>query len=90
LIETGLALAGCRLARTPRLRLGLPVLRRSPVCTYAVAVTPVEPLGARIARFPNDRGLPRTSGGSASTSPFARPAQRSLPVTACMLAESLS
>ena len=34
-------------------------------------------------------GLPHKPGGSASTLEFSRPAQRSLLVTACMLAESL-
>lgn len=69
----GLALVGCRLARTSRLRLGLPVLRRSPMCMHAVAITPAQPLVARIARFPSG-GLPRISGGSASALPFSRPA----------------
>ena len=40
--------------------------------------------------FPNGGGLPRISGGSASALPFSRPAQRSLLVTACALAESLT
>ena len=40
--------------------------------------------------FPSDTGLPRNSGGSAPASPFPRPAQRSLLVTACMLAKSLT
>jgi len=74
----GLALAGCRLAHTPRLRLGLPVLRRSPLYMHAVAITPAEPLGAFIARFPSGGGLPRIADGSASALPFSRPAQRSL------------
>ena len=39
--------------------------------------------------FPSDGGLPRISGGSAPALPFSRPAQRSLLVTACMLAKSL-
>ena len=39
--------------------------------------------------FSNDGGLPRSSGGSAPASPFSRPAQRSLHVTACALAGSL-
>ena len=39
--------------------------------------------------FPSNGGLPRISGGSAPALPFSRPAQRSLLVTACMLAESL-
>ena len=74
----GPALAGCRLAHTPHRRLGFPVLRRSPLYMHAVATTPAEPLGARIARFPSNSGLPRNSGGSASALPFSRPAQRSL------------
>ena len=40
--------------------------------------------------FPNGGGLPRNSGGSASALPFSRPARRSLHVTACALAESLT
>ena len=35
-------------------------------------------------------GLPRITGGSASALPFSRPAQRSLHVTACALAKSLT
>jgi len=58
--------------------LGLPVLHRISLCIHAVATTPAGPLGARIAHFPNDGGLPRNSGGSAPALPFSRPAQRSL------------
>ena len=58
--------------------------------THAVAITPAEPLGACVVRFPNGGGLPRNSGGSASALPFSRPAQRSLHVTACALAKSLT
>ena len=39
---------------------------------------------------PNGGGLPRNSGGSASALPLSRPAQRSLHVTACALAKSLT
>jgi len=35
-------------------------------------------LGALVACFPNDGGLPRSKGGSAPALPFSRPAQRSL------------
>ncbi len=76
--QPGLALAGCQLVRTAHHRLGLPVLRRSPLYMHAVATTPVEPLGARFARFLSSGGLPRNSGVSASTLPFSRPAQSSL------------
>ena len=38
--------------------------------------------------FSNDGGLPRSSGGSAPALPFSRPAQRSLLVSARILAES--
>jgi len=54
----------------------------------AAANTPVEPPGARFAHFPSDDSLPRFYVGSASTSPFSGPAQRSLHVAARMLAES--
>jgi len=40
--------------------------------------------------FPSSSGLPRISAGSASTSPFSRPAQRSLLVTAYLFAKSLA
>ena len=47
----GLSLAGFRLVRaTPPT--GLPVLRPSPSSMRAAATTPVEPDGARVARFP--------------------------------------
>ena len=39
---------------------------------------------------PATAAFPRNSGGSAPALPFSRPAQRSLLVTACMLAESLT
>ena len=77
--------------------LGLPVLRRISLYMHAVANTPAclrpsdrqaGPLGARVALFPNDGGLPRSTVGSAPASPFSRPAQHSLRVTACILAES--
>ena len=62
----------------------------NPHFAHAVATTPAEPLGACVVRFPNGGGLPRNSGRSASALPFSRPAQRSLHVTACALAESLT
>lgn len=72
---------------SPHLPTGLPVLRSFPICRHAIATTPVE-LGASFT-FPSNSGLPRITAGSASTSPFSRPAQRSLHVTACLLAELL-
>ena len=39
--------------------------------------------------YTSDGGLPPNSEESASALPFSRPAQRSLRVTACLLAESL-
>ena len=60
-----LPLAGVRLARaTPPT--GLPVLRPSPSCMRAAAITPAESAGALVARFPADGSLPRIVGGSAS------------------------
>ena len=71
-----LTLAGCPLARaTPPA--GLPVLRPIPSSTRAAAITPAEPVGARVARFPTAGSLPRIPGGSASASLVSRPAQRS-------------
>ena len=63
------------------------MLLLSPSCVHATVHTPAEPTGARIARFPAAGSLPRFLGGSASALPFSRPAQRSLHVVACTLAE---
>ena len=70
--------------------LGLPVLRRTSLYIHAVASTPAGPLGARVAVFffSNGGGLPRLTIGSAPALQFSRLAQRSLRVTACILAES--
>src|SRR5437899_9278564 len=55
---------------------GLPNLRRS-LFLHAVLNTPVDQTGA--CRFlPCPRGLPRLTGGSASTTSLSRPAQASL------------
>ena len=51
------------------------------------ATTPAEPAGASVARFPANGSLPRIRAGSASASPFSRPAQRSLRVAARMVAD---
>ena len=45
---------------------------------HADANTPAEPLGAFVARFPNNGGLPRFDFGSASAMEVSRRAQRSL------------
>jgi len=45
---------------------------------HAIVTTPAERLGAPIALFPRRGSLPRNTGGSASASPFSRPARRSL------------
>jgi len=60
------------------------VLPRSP-CAHILPPLPRwKLLGALFAHFPSNRGLPRFVGGSASTSAFSRPAQRSLPLqSAC-------
>ena len=58
--------------------MGLPVLPRSSSCMHAATNTPAEPLGVRVARYPNDDSLPRICGGSASALRFSRPAQCSL------------
>ena len=63
------------------------MLLLSPSCVHATVNTPAEPTGARVARFPAAGSLPRFLGGSASALPFSRPAQRSLHVVACTLAE---
>src|SRR5258707_14290194 len=55
---------------------GLPNLRR-PLFLHAVLSTPMDRTGA--CRFlPCSRGLPRLTGGSASTTSLSRPAQASL------------
>ena len=75
---------------------GLPVLRSISVYRHAVVITPVA-RWALIARgtaysnrfpVPSGSGLPHPSARSASTLVISRPAQRSLAITACRLAES--
>ena len=76
--------------------LGLPVLRSISVYRHAVVNTPVA-RWALIARgtaysnrfpVPSGGGLPHILARSATTLDFSRPAQRSLAITACRLAES--
>ena len=55
---------------------GLPNLRR-PLFLHAVLSTPVDRTGA-VGFLPCSRGLPRLTGGSASTTSLSRPAQASL------------
>ena len=64
--------------RVPRHRAGLPVLRPFPSSMRAAAITPAEPVGACVARFPTGASLPRFCGGSASALHVSRPARRSL------------
>ena len=70
---------------------GFPVLPRLPSSMHAGATTPAD--AARCTcRFSSRAtdGLPLTQGGSASALPVSRPAQRSLHVPACMVAELLN
>ena len=76
--------------------LGFPVLRCVSVYRHAVVNTPVA-RWALIARgtaysnrfpVPSGGGLPYHRARSATTLDFSRPAQRSLAITACRLAES--
>jgi hypothetical protein len=84
------SLARHRLAgHTPQPPRGASRVTPIPLYMHAVALTPAEPSGARVVRFPNGGGLPQNAAGSAPASPFSRPAQRSLHVMACMLARSL-
>jgi len=76
-IRPGLSLAGVRLEGAPLRHIGLPVLRSVPMCLHAVAITPADLLGPSLVP-PSNSGLPPNSAGSASASPFSRPAQRSL------------
>ena len=72
------ALAGCRLARAT------PPDRASRVASIPLFhachsnITPAEPVGAYVARFPTGASLPRFRGGSASALRVSRPARRSL------------
>ena len=63
------------------------MLLLSPSCVHATVNTPAEATAARVARLAVAGSLPRVIGGSASALPFSRPAQRSLRVVACTLAE---
>ena len=73
-----LTLAGCRLARAT------PPDRASRVASIPLFhachsnITPAEPLGACVARFPTGGSLPRFRGGSASALRVSGPARRSL------------
>ena len=92
----GLSLTGVRLRVTRPHRIGFPVLRSISVYRHAVVNTPVA-RWALIARgtaysnrfpVPSGGGLPHIHARSATTLDFSRPAQRSLAITACRLAES--
>ena len=94
----GLSLTGVRLRVTRPHRMGFPVLRSISVYRHAVVITPVA-RWALIAhgtaysnRFPvpSGGGLPHISARSATTLDFSRPAQRSLAITACRLADRQS
>ena len=68
---------------------GLPVLHTTPL-SHMPSPLPRRNRWVRTSfSFPNGGGLPRDVGGSASALRFSRPAQRSLHVTACALAESV-
>ena len=78
----GLSLTGVRLVSIHH-RWGFPCCVGSP-CIRAFAITPAGPMRALLS-FSNDGGLPRSM--SAPALPFSRPAQRSLHVSARILAE---
>ena len=90
-----LSLTGVWLRVTPSPH-GLPVLRSISVYRHAVVITPVARWTviargtAYSNRFPvsSGGGLPHSDARSASTLVVSRPAQRSLAITACRLAES--
>ena len=82
----GLPLAGVRFARaTPPT--GLPVLRPSPSCMHAAAITPTEPAGALVARFPADGSLPRIFRRVGFRMTRFEACSAFTRVAACMLAE---
>ena len=54
------------------------MLRPFPSSMRAAAITPADPVGACVARFPTGASLPRFCGGSASALHVSRPARRSL------------
>ena len=64
-------------------------MRLSSSSLHAVTNTPTESQAALFVRFTCDCGLPRITGGSASVSPFSRPAQCSHNITACRVAKFL-
>ena len=67
---------------------GFPCSVRSP-CTCMPSPLPRRNRWVHLSLdFPSSGGLPQVAAGSASASLFSRPAQRSLHVTACMLAKS--
>lgn len=89
-IAPSLSVAGVWLVFTLRPREGLPVLLRS---SFVCMLLPLPRRKSRVhfpLSSPGTGSLPRFSGGSASALRFSRPAQRSLHVTACILAKSLN
>ena len=87
-IAPGASLAGLRLILTPITSWGFPC-RIALRYTHAIAIAPTEQPGAFVARCPGHDSLPPSHEGSASVSSISRSAQRSLLVTAYVLARSL-
>ena len=61
-----------------------------PLCVHAIAITPASSMELVRSSISIDCGLPPETVGSAPAIVFSGPAQRSLHVTACTLAESPS
>ena len=74
----GLSLAGVRLTVTRCRRWGFPCCVGSPCVCMPSPLPRWDRWLRRSFVWPSDSGLPRNSGGSAPTSPFSRPARRSL------------
>ena len=88
--QPGLPLTGFQFT-LPRCCTGLPVLPRFPSSVHTDASTPAGTtrcscrLSSQVVF-----GLPLITGGSAPTLPFSRPAQRSIQISACAVAELLN
>src|SRR6266566_175396 len=83
----GLTLARCQLVTTATTT-RVSRVAAGPFCLHAVAITPAGLMELIRSYFSINVGLSQIHGGSAPALIVSRPAQRSLHVTACMLAKS--
>ena len=86
-IRPGLSLTRCRLIASA-ITAGASRVATGQLCLLAVAITPAGLMELVRSYCPINGGPPTNHGGRAPALIVSRPAQRSLHVTACMLAKS--